>query len=134
MRCAKQNVKARPEYRITSLQNDHNVRDVDSTHLRWKTRKRAPPGQHERDRLFQSPKQREKSRDALLHVPSNDKVADSDPTELAKLRVEKAQLLSACPRKVRKRAAFVRQLRQTSSVEADIILEKSFRPMRRKIS
>jgi hypothetical protein len=132
MREAESSRRSSLEHRITSLQNDHNVRRRFHTSEMENLGNELHQASMERDRLFQSLKESEKRRDALLHVSSNDKVVedDSDPHfELAKLRVEKAQLLSAsseessqAERRLREAIAAVK-----SSAEADIILEKELR-------
>lgn len=120
------------EHRITSLQNDHIVQRRSHAAEIENLRNELHQASMERDRLFQSLKESEKSRDALLRASSNEKLMEgnSDPLyELAKLRVEKVQLLSAASeessraeRRLREAVAAV-----TSSAEADIILEKEVR-------
>jgi hypothetical protein len=132
MREAESSRRSSLEHRITSLQNDHIVQRRFHTADMENLRNELHQASMERDRLFQSLKESEKSRDALLRASSNDAVVDgdSDPHfELAKLRVEKAQLLSAsseessqAERRLREAVAAV-----TSSAEADIILEKELR-------
>jgi hypothetical protein len=132
MREAESSRRSSLEYRITSLQNDHIVHRRFHAAEMENLRNELHQASMERDRLFQSLKESEKSKDALLRASSNDKVVqgDSDPHfELAKLRVEKAQLLSAwteessqAERRLREAVAAV-----TSSAEADIILEKELR-------
>jgi hypothetical protein len=132
MREAESSRRSSLEHRITSVQNDHNVRRRFHASEMENLGNELHQASMERDRLFQSLKESEKSRDALMHASSNDKVVegDSDPHfELAKLRVEKAQLLSAsseessrAERRLREAVAAV-----TSSAEADIILEKELR-------
>jgi hypothetical protein len=132
MREAESSRRSSLEHRITSLQNDHNVRRRFHTSEMENLGNELHQASMERDRLFQSLKESEKSRDTLLHLSSTDKMVegDSDPHfELAKLRLEKAQLLSAsseessqAERRLREAVAAV-----TSSAEADIILEKELR-------
>jgi hypothetical protein len=132
MREAESSRRSSLEHRITSLQNDHIVQRRFHTADMENLRNELHQASMERDRLFQSLKESEKSRDALLRASSNDALVegDSDPhVELAKLRVEKAQLLSAsseessqAERRLREAVAAV-----TSSAEADIILEKELR-------
>jgi len=120
------------EYRITSLQNDQEVLRRQHSAQLEKLQNELNHISMERDRLFQSLKESERSKEALLRAKSGrDAVcADEDTlTELSRLRLEKAQLLVATTEEGTQVERRIREARAAdqSSAEADIILERNLR-------
>lgn len=132
MREAESSSRASLEYRIRSLENDHSVEQRFHATEMENLRNELQQVTMERDRLFQSLKESEKAKDALLRASSNSKNVGGDGApqiELAKLRVEKAQLLSATSEETSKAE---RRLREavaavSSSAEAGVLMEKELR-------
>lgn len=132
MRESESTKRASLEYRISSLENEQNVlkryHSAEMDHLR----NELSHANMERDRLFQALKESEKNKEVLLHASSRDLTTegDSDPfAELARLRIEKVQLLSAAAEEA---SRIERRLRETraaakASADAEIIVERELR-------
>jgi len=117
------------EYRISTLQNDQDVLRRQHASQMEKLQNEVNYISMERDRLFQSLKDSERSKEALLRAKSGREAATFDDDEVAKLRLEKAQLLVASSdegAKVERRLREARAAEQ-SSAEADVILERELR-------
>jgi hypothetical protein len=130
MREAESTKREALEYRISSLENDQNVLrrlHYSETEI---LRNELNQVSMERDRIFQSLRESEKSKEALLQASSRGNQAAGDSElEVEVLRMEKAQLLSAAGEEA---SRFERRLREAvaadrSSSEADLFVEKELR-------
>ena len=86
----------------------------------------------EKEGLFQSLKDSEKSREALLQASSRSRDLDSAQNaalELARLRMEKAHLLAASSQEASRTERRIRELREAakSAAEADVLVERELR-------
>ena len=132
MRESESTRRAALEYRISSLENEQSVQQKFHSSEIENLQNELSQVNMERDRLFQALKESEKNKEALIHASSRDVPGrgDADPyAELAKLRIEKAQLLTAAAEEA---SRIERRLRETraaarASAEAEIILEKELR-------
>lgn len=132
MREAESSRRASLEYRITSLENDHAVQRRFHSAEMENLRNEIHQVCIERDRLFQSLNESEKAKDALVRASSRTSEFDGGGVpqfELAKLRLEKAQLLSATSEETSRSARRIREAvaAVSSSAEADVLLEKELR-------
>jgi hypothetical protein len=133
MREAEENRRASLEYRISSLENDHDVlRRYHSGEIE-NLRNELAQVTMEKDRILQSLKDSEKTNSALVSAAFKGETEEEDNTdpaaELSKLRIENAHLLTMA---ADDNARTERRLReslaaQASSAEADAILERELR-------
>lgn len=133
MREAESSKREAMEYRISTLQNDHEVwRRYHEAELE-NLQNELHQATMERDRLFQSLKDSERGKESLLRAKSGrDSMGDDDEdvqAELTKLRLEKAQLLTLAAEEGARVERRLREARgaEKSSAEADIILERELR-------
>jgi len=132
MRESESTRRAALEYRISSLENEQSVQQRFHSAEIENLQNELSQVNMERDRLFQALKESEKNKEALIHASSRDVPGggDADPyAELAKLRIEKAQLLTAAAEEASRVERRLRESRAAAraSAEADIILEKELR-------
>jgi DNA repair exonuclease SbcCD ATPase subunit len=120
------------EYRISSLEDDREVlRRFHADELE-NLRNELTHVSMEKDRIFHSLKETEKKNAAIVFSTSKkgESPEKSSPDdELARLRIEKAQLLSAAAEEGSRAERRIREAvaAQYSSVEADFILERELR-------
>jgi chromosome segregation ATPase len=121
------------EYRISSLENEQKVlRHYHATEMD-NVRNELNYLTMERDRLFQSLKESEKSREILVHASSRDVIAnggDGDPyMEVNRLRLEKAQLLAAAANEASHAEYRIREAQASAKAAADaeILVERELR-------
>jgi chromosome segregation ATPase len=135
MREAESSRRLSLEYRITSLENEQNVlRHYHNTEIEH-VRNELNHISLERDRLFQSLKESEKSKEMLLQAPSRDRVMNGDErgndpfVELNRLRLEKAQLLSAAAEDASRMEHRLREAHAAAkaSADAEIFMERELR-------
>jgi len=119
------------EDRIKSIDYDRAVLIRSHANERETLKAEVVRGQMERERLKHTLCESEKANSTLVYSTTVQKDADgsSDEIELAKLRLEKAQLLASASENG---AKFERRIREAvaanaSSIEAEIILEKELR-------
>lgn len=126
--------RASLEYRVSSLENDNNVlrrfHNAEMENLRNELNQISM----ERDRLFQTLRDSEKSKEALVRASSRGSQAGEDAAvdlinQVELLRMEKTQLLSSAAEEA---SRVERRLREAvaaekSSSEADLILQKELR-------
>jgi chromosome segregation ATPase len=121
------------EYRISSLENEHNVlRHFHTTEIDH-VRNELSHVTMERDRLYQALIESEKSKEILLQAPSRDIISnggDGDPYfELNRLRMEKAQLLSNAAEEASRMEHRLREAHAAAkaAADADIFVERELR-------
>lgn len=120
------------EDRIKSIDYDRAVLVRSHANERETLKAEITRGQMERERLVHTLSESEKANSTLVYSTTAQKDADgvsSNEVELAKLRVERAQLLASASENG---AKFERRIREAvaanaSSVEAEIILEKELK-------
>ena len=124
--------RASLEYRISSLENEQSVlRRYHSAEME-NLRNELSQVNMERDRIFQALKESEKNKEVLLQASTRDLSVGGDTdlhAELARLRIERAQLLSAAAEEASRNERRLRETRAAakSSADADIILERELR-------
>jgi hypothetical protein len=123
--------RASLEYRIASLENEQSVLTRYHSTEMESLRNELSQATMEKDRLFQALKESEKTKDVLLQAakePSNGEAVDP-MVELARLRVEKVQLLSAAADEATRVERRLRETRAAAkaSADADVILERELR-------
>jgi chromosome segregation ATPase len=123
--------RASMEHRIQSLENDHEVLQRFHATETDSLRNTLTQTVMEKDRTLQLLKDSEKNNAAMLYAASRDHTGgvDSPGTELAKLRIEKAQLLVAAAEEGAKTERRIREVLATelSSAETDILVEREKR-------
>jgi chromosome segregation ATPase len=121
------------EYRISSLENEQKVLRHYHTTEMDNVRNELNYLTMERDRLYQSLKESEKSREILLHASSRDVITnggDGDPyMELNRLRMEKAQLLASAADEAAQAEYRIREAQASAKAAADaeILVERELR-------
>ena len=120
------------EYHLSSLSNEQSVQRKCHSIEMDKLRNELSQINMERDRLIQALKDSEKNREAVLQASSRDQKTGNGSdalAELARLRVEKAQLLAAASEEAAHTERKLRETRAASmaACEADILLEKELR-------
>lgn len=120
------------EYRISSLEDDRAVlRQFHQDELE-NLRNELTHVNMEKDRIMHSLKESEKKNAAIVFSTSKERESDgsvSPEAELSRLRVEKAQLLTAAAEEGSRTESRIREAvaAHVSSMEADIILERELR-------
>lgn len=120
------------EYRISSLEDDRDVlRQFHQDELE-NLRNELTHVNMEKDRILHSLKESEKKNAAIVFSTSKKRESDgsdSPEAELSRLRVEKAQLLTAAAEEGSRTESRIREAvaAHVSSMEADVILEKELR-------
>ena len=123
------------EYRISSLENEQNVLKHYHTTEIEHVRDELSHVIMERDRLFQSLKESERSKAILQQATSRDQITngerhDGNPhIELNRLRMEKAQLLSAAADEASRMEHRLREANAAAkaSADAEIFMERELR-------
>jgi chromosome segregation ATPase len=134
MREAEENRRASLEYRISSLENDYEVlRRYHSGEIE-NLQNEVAQVTMEKDRILHTLKESERTNSALVFAASKGESEtdndSSDPdTEVAKLRVENAHLLTIAADEKAKTERRLREVlaAQAASAEADVILERELR-------
>ncbi|CAB9517704.1 kinesin K39 [Seminavis robusta] len=124
--------RASLEHRIMTLENDHEVLQRFHATETDSLRNELTQAVMEKDRTLQLLKDAEKNNAAMLYAASRDHSAradESSETELAKLRIEKAQLLVAAAEEGARTERRIREVIATelSSAETDILVEREKR-------
>lgn len=122
--------RASMENRIRTLENDHDVLRRFHSSETDSLRSELTQAVLEKDRSLQLLKDSEKNNAALLYAASKEYPASESPEkELAKLRIEKAQLLVAAAEEGERTERRLREVIATevSSAEADILVERERR-------
>jgi len=120
------------EYRISSLEDDREVlRQFHQDELENLRNELTHVGM-EKDRILHSLKESEKKNAAIVFSTAKKRESDgsdSPEAELSRLRVEKAQLLSAAAEEGSRTESRIREAvaAHVSSMEADVILERELR-------
>jgi len=117
------------DYRISSLLSEQN--DLKRTYAAevGNLKNELHQLRLERDRLFQSLKESERSKDALMRAGAGRDTSDDAVKEIAKLRMEKTELITQLSEERTRAERRIREARAAdkSSAEADVILERESR-------